>query len=75
MSNLLICIVIFILFMAAAYAGLQVQSRLAPEHKTGETKGVVGQVAGLVSLLVQSAIWVVVVGVPRAVGVAIALAR
>src|SRR4029077_1355469 len=24
---------------------------LAPEHKTGETKGVVGQVAGLVSLL------------------------
>jgi hypothetical protein len=32
-------------------------------------------VAGLVSLLVQSAIWVVVVGVPRAVGVAIALAR
>ena len=51
MSNLLICIVIFILFMAAGYAGLQVQSRLAPEHKTGETKGVIGQVAGLVSLL------------------------
>jgi hypothetical protein len=51
MSNLLICLVIFILFMAAGYAGLQVQSRLAPEHKTGETKGVVGQVSGLVTLL------------------------
>jgi hypothetical protein len=51
MSNLLISVVIFILFMAAGYAGLQVQSRLAPEHKTGETKGVIGQVAGLVSLL------------------------
>src|SRR5215469_16797095 len=51
MSNILICIVIFILFMAASYAGLQLQTRLAPEHKTGETKGVVGQVSGLVSLL------------------------
>jgi hypothetical protein len=28
-----------------------VQSWLAPEHKTGETKGVISQVAGLVSLL------------------------
>ena len=51
MSILLICIVIFLLFMAAGYAGLSVQTWLAPEHKTGETKGVVGQVAGLVSLL------------------------
>jgi hypothetical protein len=51
MSNLLICIVIFILFMAAAYAGLHVQTRLAPEHKTGETKGVVGQISGLVTFL------------------------
>ena len=51
MSNLLICIVIFILFMAAGYLGLQLQSWLAPEHKTDATKGVIGQVAGLVSLL------------------------
>jgi hypothetical protein len=51
MNNLLICIVIFILFMAASYAGLQAQTWLGPEHKTGETKGVVGQVAGLVTLL------------------------
>jgi len=51
MSNLLICIVIFILFMAAGYAGLQVQSNLAPEHKTDATKGVVGQVSGLVTFL------------------------
>src|SRR5215470_12013597 len=51
MSILLICVVIFILFMAAGYAGLRVQTWLAPEHKTNETKGVVGQVAGLVSLL------------------------
>jgi hypothetical protein len=51
MTILLICIVIFILFMAAGYAGLHVQTWLASEHKTGETKGVVGQVAGLVSLL------------------------
>jgi hypothetical protein len=39
MSSLLTCIVIFILFMAAGYAGLQVQSNLAPEHKTDATKG------------------------------------
>ena len=51
MNILLICIIIFILFIAAGYAGLQVQTRLAPEHKTGETKGVVGQVAGLLTLL------------------------
>jgi len=51
MNILFICIIIFILFIAAGYAGLQVQTRLAPEHKTGETKGVVGQVAGLLTLL------------------------
>jgi hypothetical protein len=51
MSNLLIFIVIFILFMAAGYAGLQLQSQLAPEHKTDGTKGVVGQVSGLVTFL------------------------
>jgi hypothetical protein len=51
MNILVTCIVIFILFMAAGYAGLQVQTWLGPEHKTGETKGVVGQISGLVSLL------------------------
>ena len=51
MSILLICIFIFIVFMAAGYAGLLVQARLTEAHKTGESKGVVGQVSGLVSLL------------------------
>jgi hypothetical protein len=51
MSILLICVLIFALFMAAGYAGLALQARLLPEHKTGDTKGVVGQISGLVSLL------------------------
>ena len=51
MSILLICIFIFIVFMAAGYAGLLVEARLTEAHKTGESKGVVGQVSGLVSLL------------------------
>jgi hypothetical protein len=37
--------------MVAGYAGLALQTRLSPEHKTDGTKGVVGQVSGLVSLL------------------------
>jgi hypothetical protein len=51
MSILVICAVIFILFVAAGYAGLLLQKHLTDEHKTGESKGVVGQVSGLVSLL------------------------
>ena len=51
MSILLICLLIFVLFMVAGYAGLALQQHLTSEHKTGETKGVVGQVSGLVSLL------------------------
>jgi hypothetical protein len=51
MSTLVICILIFILFVAAGYAGLLLQKHLTDEHKTGESKGVVGQVSGLVSLL------------------------
>src|SRR5271154_248869 len=51
MSILLICILIFILFMAAGFAGLLLQKHLTDEHKTGESKGVVGQVSGLVTLL------------------------
>ena len=37
--------------MVGGYAGLALQTKLTEQHKTGETKGVVGQVAGLVSLL------------------------
>src|SRR5271157_3172681 len=51
MNILVICIVIFIVFMAAGYAGLFLQSRLTEAHKTGESKPVVGQISGLVSLL------------------------
>src|SRR6516162_4907123 len=51
MNVVLTCILIFVLFMVAGYAGLALQTRLMPEHKTGETKGVVGQISGLVSLL------------------------
>src|SRR5271155_1805503 len=51
MSILLICILIFVLFMVAGYAGLALQTRLVDEHKTGETKAVVGQISGLVTLL------------------------
>ena len=51
MNIALISIVIFALTLAAGYAGMEVQKRLAPQHKTGESKGVVGQVAGLLTLL------------------------
>jgi hypothetical protein len=51
MSVLLICVLIFVLFMVAGYAGLALQARLLPEHKSDGTKAVVGQVSGLVSLL------------------------
>jgi hypothetical protein len=51
MSVLLTCVLIFVLFMVAGYAGLALQTRLLPQHKTGETKAVVGQISGLVSLL------------------------
>jgi Protein of unknown function (DUF4239) len=51
MGVLLICILIFVLFLVAGYAGLALQARLREEHKTGETKSVIGQISGLVSLL------------------------
>ena len=51
LSVLLTCVLIFVLFMVAGYAGLALQTKLVDEHKTGETKAVVGQVSGLVSLL------------------------
>jgi hypothetical protein len=51
MKIALIAIVIFILTLAAGYAGMQVQKQLTAAHKTGESRGVVGQVAGLLTLL------------------------
>ena len=51
MTILLISIIIFLLILASGYAGLHMQKRLADEHKTDQSRGVVGQVAGLVSLL------------------------
>jgi len=48
---LFICLLIFVLFLVAGYAGLALQAKLKEEHKTGETKGVIGQISGLVSLL------------------------
>jgi hypothetical protein len=51
MNVVLISIVIFLLTLAASYAGLQTQKRLGEEQKTSESKGVVGQVAGLLTLL------------------------
>jgi hypothetical protein len=51
MKILLVCILIFILFMVAGHAGLALQTKLNDRHRTGETKGVIGQVSGLVSLL------------------------
>ena len=47
----LISIIIFVLILASGYAGLHTQKRLADEHKSDQSRGVVGQVAGLVSLL------------------------
>ena len=49
MNIVLISIVIFLLTMAAGYAGLQVQGRLSADHKSGDSRGVVGQVAGLLT--------------------------
>jgi len=51
MNSVLISVIIFVVFIAAGYAGLHMQTRLAPEHKTGESRGVVGQVSGLVTFL------------------------
>jgi hypothetical protein len=46
-----VCLIIFIVFLAAAFAGLSLQTRLPAEHKSADSRGVVGQVSGLVSLL------------------------
>ena len=61
MNIVLIAIVIFLLTLAAGYVGLQVQGRLAAEHKSGESRGVVGQIAGLLTpllaLVLGTLIW------------------
>ena len=51
MSVVFLSIVIFILIFAAGYIGLLAHKRLAAEHKTDQSRGVVGQVAGLLTLL------------------------
>jgi hypothetical protein len=51
MNAAVVAIVVFVLTLGAGYAGLHMQTRLAESHKTGESKGVVGQIAGLITLL------------------------
>jgi hypothetical protein len=51
MNIVILSIVIFILTFGAGYVGMLVKGRLAAEHLTGDTRGVVGQVAGLLTLL------------------------
>ena len=43
MTILAISIIIFILILASGYAGLHMQKRLTDEHKTDQSRGVVGQ--------------------------------
>ena len=49
-------ITLLIAFMVAAYAGLALQTKLTSEHKSGETKGVVGQVSRVVGGTADAAI-------------------
>lgn len=51
MSVIVIGISIFVLTFGAGLIGLVVQKRLPPNHKNDSARGVVGQVAGLISLL------------------------
>ena len=51
MNIVIVSIIIFILTFGAGYLGILVKGRLAEEHLTGDTRGVVGQVAGLLTLL------------------------
>lgn len=51
MGVIFTCFIIFVVFMAAAFLGLGLHQRLPPEHKTDSARAVVGQVSGLVSLL------------------------
>ena len=47
-NALVTAILVFALTLGAGYAGLHMQTRLAESHKTGESRGVVGQIAGLI---------------------------
>lgn len=49
--TVIISVLICIFFIFAGYAGLVTQNWLQPEHKTGETKGVIAQISGVISLL------------------------
>ncbi|HKN27768.1 MAG TPA: hypothetical protein VJY34_07730 [Roseiarcus sp.] len=51
MTIIILSIIIFVLTFLAGYAGMLVKGRLAAEHLSGESRGVVGQVAGLLTLL------------------------
>jgi Protein of unknown function (DUF4239) len=51
MNALLAGAVVFVITLGAGLLGLGVKSRLTEDHKTGESRGVVGQIAGLVTLL------------------------
>lgn len=51
MSVILLGIIIFALTFGAGVVGLAVQKRLPPTHKGDSARAVVGQVAGLISLL------------------------
>ena len=51
MNALMTGVLVFVLTLAAGYAGLHMQKRLVDAHKTGESRGVVGQIAGLITLL------------------------
>ena len=42
---------VFVLTLGVGIPGLQMQTRLKEAHKSGESRGVVGQIAGLVTLL------------------------
>lgn len=51
MHIVILSIIIFILTFGAGYVGMLVKGRLAAHHLTPESRGVVGQVAGLLTLL------------------------
>ena len=51
MNIVIIGVLIFVLTFGAGVAGLAVQKRLPAQHKNDSARGVVGQVAGLISLL------------------------
>jgi hypothetical protein len=51
MTIVIVSILIFVLTLGAALAGLYVNKRLREEHKSESARSVVGQMAGLVSLL------------------------